>query len=91
MNIPKNQIAEVLYEILNNDSVSRKDILISTGVLNPTARIADLRIRYGLNIHCERVSVLNKFSRSVSYGTWSIKEQADKDSARLVYNQINQN
>lgn len=89
MDNPTNQTAEVLFEILNNVSVSRKDILISTGVLNPTARIADLRIRHGLNIPCERVSVRNKFSRKISYGMWSIKGQEDIEKAKGVYNEIN--
>lgn len=88
MRNPTNQTAEVLYEILNNVSVSRKDILISTGVLNPTARIADLRIRHGLNITCERTSVRNKFSRKISYGLWSIKGEDDIEKAHGVYNQI---
>lgn len=89
MQTPTNQTAEVLYEILNNDSVSRKDILISTGVLNPTARIADLRIRHGLNISCERITVKNKFSRKISYGLWSIKGDDEIVRAKGVYNQIN--
>lgn len=89
MQAPTNQTAEILYEILNNPSVSRKDILISTGVLNPTARIADLRIRHGLNIQCERASVRNKFSRKISYGLWSIQGEDDIEKAKGVYNQIN--
>lgn len=89
MQSPTNQTAEVLFEILNNPSVSRKEILISTGVLNPTARIADLRIRYGLNISCERITVLNKFLRKISYGTWSIKGDEEIEKAKGVYNQIN--
>jgi hypothetical protein len=91
MKSPTNQVAEVLYEILNNVSVSRKDILISTGVLNPTARIADLRIRHGIDITCENVKTKNKFSRSVTYGTWSIQGQENIDKAHAVYNQINTN
>jgi len=89
MTNPTNQTAEVLYEILNNNSISRKDILLSTGVLNPTARIADLRIRHGLIIHCEKVSVLNKFNRVVTYGKWSIQGDDNREKAKAVYNQIN--
>jgi hypothetical protein len=91
MKNPTNQTAEVLYEILNNESVSRKDILISTGVLNPTARIADLRIRYGIDITCESVKTRNKFSRQVTFGMWSIRGQENIEKARAVYNQINTN
>lgn len=89
MQSPTNQTAEVLFEILNNPSISRKEILISTGVLNPTARIADLRIRYGLNISCERISVLNKFSRRISYGKWSIKGELEIERAKVIYNKVN--
>lgn len=91
MNAPVNQTAEVLFEILNNDSVSRKDILISTGVLNPTARIADLRIRYGVVITCENIKVRNKFSRLVKFGMWSIQGKENIEKAHDVYNQINTN
>lgn len=89
MTSPTNQTAEVLFEILNNVSVSRKDILINTGVLNHTARIADLRIRHGLIIHCERISVKNKFSRSITYGLWSIIGNDNIQKAKSAYNQIN--
>lgn len=44
---PKNQTAEVLYELLTNACINRRDILINTGILNVTARISDIR-RYGV-------------------------------------------
>lgn len=89
MKNPTNQVAEILYELINNSPISRKDILISTGVLNPTARIADLRIRHGIDITCESVKTRNKFSRQVTYGMWSIKGEDDIEKAKVVYNQIN--
>ena len=89
MKTPTNQTAEILYEILNNPSVSRKDILINTGVLNPTARIADLRIRHGIDISCEVVRTVNKFSRIVKYGRWSIRGKENIERAHAVYDKIN--
>lgn len=89
MGNPKNQTSEVLYELINNGPISRADIFKTTGILNLTARIADLRIRHGLNIVCEKVNTKNKFSRPISYGIWSIKHQTELAKAREVYNQIN--
>jgi len=89
MTQPKNQTAEVLYELLNNAPITRASILRSTGVLNPTARIADLRIRYGVNVTCEKINTKNKFLRPISYGSWSIKGELETTKAKNVYESIN--
>ena len=89
MGNPTNQTAEVLYELINNSPISRADVFKTTGILNVTARIADLRIRYGVNVVCDKVNTKNKFSRPISYGIWSIRSAVDLEKAREVYSQIN--
>jgi len=89
MGNPTNQTAEVLYELINNSPISRAEALRSTGILNLTARIANLRIRHGIDITCENVKTKNKFSRSVKYGIWSIKGKENIEKACAVYLQIN--
>ncbi len=89
METPKNQTAEVLYELLNNEFISRGSMFKSTGILNLPARISNLRLLYDLNIHTERVSTTNKYSRPVSYGIYSIKSLESKSKAINLYNDIN--
>ena len=87
---PKNQTAEVLYELIKNTSINRRDLIISTGILNVTARIANLRNIHQIAIDCKRVSVLNKFGRSVNFGVWSIsKKPNDLKLIEKKYNKIN--
>ena len=85
---PKNQKAEVLFELLQNDSISRMSIMNETGILNLTARISDLRIRHNLDIRCRKVLVKNKHGRPVSYGKWSLPEIQISDGL-LIYQEIN--
>lgn len=85
---PKTQTAEVLYEFLHSDSLTRSDFFKSTHILNVTARIADLR-KLGLNIICEHKNVQNKFGRKVSFGAWSLAKE-DKEKAVKIYRTINQ-
>lgn len=89
MTPPKNQVAEVLYELLHNSPITRVSILSSTGILNLTARISDLRTLYGINVTCEKISVKNKFFRPVSYGSWSIKGETETLKATRLYEKIN--
>lgn len=84
MNQPKNQNAEVLYELLNNSFIDRRQMMADTGILNLTARIANLRNRFGLNIKCESRQVINKHGRTVTYGRWFIPT-LDLPHARKVY------
>lgn len=82
---PKNQTSEVLYELLTNACINRRDILINTGILNVTARISDIR-RYGVVVECKMIEVLNKHKRKVKFGQWSV---VDNKKNREVYNKIN--
>jgi hypothetical protein len=86
MKKPNNQTAEVLYELLTNKCITRMSVMYTTGILNLTARIADLRIRYGINIICDKVILKNKHGRPISYGKWRL---FDKKSAALLYDKIN--
>ncbi len=44
-NLPKptKQIEEVLYYLIKRHSINRKQMMLDTGILNVTARIANLR------------------------------------------------
>ena len=78
-NLPKptKQIEEVLYYLLKRHNINRMQMMLDTGVLNITARIADLRNRYFLDIVCNQVSVKNKFGRKVEFGYWSLSDKAE--------------
>lgn len=88
MNIskPLNQTAEVLYELLTNTFITRKDIFNETGILNVTARITNLRSK-GLTVPCKLIKVKNKHGREVSYGQWELGGEEKK--ALQIYKQIN--
>ena len=76
MNKPKTQIQEVLYCLINSDSIDRRQMLLETGILNVTARIAELRKKHSLYISCDEIDVTNKYGRKVSYGRWSLPNKA---------------
>lgn len=83
---PLNQTAEVLYELLNNTFITRKDIFNETGILNVTARITNLRSK-GLTVPCKLIKVINKHGREVSYGQWGLGGEEKK--ALEIYKHIN--
>lgn len=87
---PKNQTAEVLYLLINNNCINRQSIMFDTGILNVTARIANLRNIHQIAIDCKRFETTNKFGRMVSYGQWSIsKKPNDLKLIEKKYNKIN--
>jgi hypothetical protein len=57
--------------LLNNRVLTRRSILNDSGILNPTARIANLRSN-GIIIECKWIKSTNKFGRSIRYGAWSL-------------------
>lgn len=83
---PKKQISEVLYELITRPSINRKYMFNETGILNVTARIANLRNIWGLDIVCTKIDAINKHGRKIQYGEWSLSH---KDEAIIIYNQIN--
>lgn len=82
---PKNQTAEVLYELLTHKSITRRELFLNTDILSPTSRITDLR-KLGLEILCEHKNVKNKHGRSVTFGSWSL---SDREEGLKVYRAIN--
>lgn len=85
---PKNQKAEVLYELLQHNEVTHLQIVKATGINCPTARIANLRHQHDLNIPCEMRPVRNKHGRTVKIGVWSIPAD-EKETAIQVYKTLN--
>ena len=82
---PLTQLQEVLYELLTNDFISVRKILSDTGILNPKARISELRLDHNLSIETEMVKVLNKYGRKVSFGQWKL---TDKETALTTYKKL---
>jgi hypothetical protein len=80
---PKNQLAEILYEMLVVGQITRKTAMV-IGVLNLTSRIADLRNKHNIDVVCVETPTKNKFGRPVTYGRWHVR---DKDFAfdKYVY------
>ena len=85
---PLTQLQEVLYELLTNDFISVRQILSDTGILNPKARISELRLDHKLSIETEMVKVLNKYGRKVSFGQWKL---TDKETAYELYLKLQEN
>lgn len=84
---PKNQSAEVLYELLScNDKVSFRQMFLSTGIIGMSQRVSDLR-KNGLQIACVEAIGVNKHGRSCRWGTWSIK--GEEKLALEIYCKIN--
>ena len=83
MTAPTNQNAEVLNLLLTEKQTSLN--LVMNGILNPTARITNLRAM-GVNIFCEFISHTNKFGRSIRYGRFSVLNKKD---SRKIYKEIN--
>jgi hypothetical protein len=83
---PVNQMAEVLYLLLKNKSVTRRSALLDTGILNVPARIMDLRNIHHIPIVLTRVSAVNKFGRSINYGSWSILNKANLEDKYKAIN-----
>jgi hypothetical protein len=83
---PNNQTCEVLYELLTNAFITRMQIFDQTGILNVTARIANLRNDHGLKILCNQAKAVNKHGRKITYGMWYVE---DKQIARELYEKIN--
>ena len=77
---PNNQNAEVLLELINSASVTRQEFMQRLGILNVTARIANLRIHFNIPIDCEKIKVCNKYGRVVEFGKWSIPAKYIEES-----------
>jgi hypothetical protein len=87
MKNPKNQLAEVLYLLLTQKSITVKSAMNDIGILNLSARISDLRIKHNLIIECRKINTKNKFGRDISYGNFFLVTK--KSIANKVYNNIN--
>jgi hypothetical protein len=83
MKQPTNQLSEVLYLLIEGKKTTLD--LVKFGILNPSARISNLRAK-GVNILCEKVNHVNKFSRKINYGLFILLNKKD---ARLIYTKIN--
>ena len=66
MTTPTNQNAEVLNLLLTEKSTTSLK-LVMQGILNPSARITNLRAM-GVNIICSFIKHTNKFGRTIQYG-----------------------
>ncbi len=69
---PKSQLAEALYTLINNKSVSRKDFLLKADILNAPEAVRQLKNVHNVGIVCKTCPVKNKFGRTVNYGNYSL-------------------
>ena len=72
---PKNQKAEVLYELLTQEKITFKSVFLKTGIVEINARISDLRLDYGLIIPCNWIKTINKHNRKIRYGSWKLMDK----------------
>jgi hypothetical protein len=87
LQLPESQIQEVLYELINRLSIDRKTMMLSSGVWNLTARIADLR-RKGVLVNSNPLVGVNKYGRQIDFVNYSI---SDKKSAVIIYERMKDN
>lgn len=85
---PKNQNAEVLFELITQPKINRIIIMQRCGVLNLTARIDNLKNKFGVNIVCSLTETKNKHNRKVKFGNWLIPK-LDLESAKEIYCKLN--
>lgn len=85
LNKPTTQKEEVLYYLLTQHTINVSQMMRDCGILNLTARIADLRNQHLLNIPCMKVESTNKFKRDISYGVWKLP---DKKRGVKIYKQL---
>lgn len=83
-NLPTSQNSEVLYYLLTVPKITTKLLFVELGVLNPTARISNLRSK-GLVIKCKNIEFTNKFGRVSKYGIYTLK---DKNKGLKIYKKL---
>jgi hypothetical protein len=86
MRNPKNQQEELLFELLENSRLSRKEIMAHTDILNPPAIVCTLR-KKGVPIQMRMIKHRNKWGRVVEYGEYFLKDK-DKHQALKYYNNL---
>ncbi len=83
---PTSQIAEALYTLLNNKTVTRKEFLLKADILNAPESVRQLRSLHGVSINCKSVPTKNKFGRVVNYGSYSLMNMS---AAMKTYKKLN--
>ncbi len=83
---PTSQIAEALYTLLNNKTVTRKEFLLKADILNAPESVRQLKNLHGVSIVCKSVPTKNKFGRTVNYGSYSL---TNMNSATKTYKKLN--
>jgi len=67
------QKEEVLSYLREKGSMTRLEAMQELGILNVTARIADLR-NEGYKIKANMIAVKNKYGRTVKYADWILEK-----------------
>lgn len=90
LTMPKNQVMEVLYYLIEKASIgmaaSTRDIQRDCYVLNVTAKISELR-KLGVQILCDSVKHKNKFGREITFGAFKILNLQESKTIYLTKNQ----
>lgn len=83
---PTSQIAEALYTLIKNKTVTRKEFLLKADILNAPESVRQLKNNHGVSIVCKSVPTTNKFGRTVNYGSYSL---TNLSAATKVYKKLN--
>jgi hypothetical protein len=74
-----------LLDLFKRDGTVTRLTAMHYGIANVTARIADLRLRHGINVVCEK----RTDAKGKTYGAWSIKKDGSAakvgDKVRVQY------
>lgn len=84
MENPKTQIAETLHLLITRTMMTTL-AFEGNGILNPTAKMSELR-KLGVEIDCEMRPKVNRFGRKTKFGTFRLR---DEEEAINIYNKIN--
>ncbi len=85
MKQPQSQLQEVLYFLLTRKTISCRQMMFDTYILNLSARLSDLKLDHGIEIKMTKTHRTNKFDRKISYGTWGL---VDREHALEVYKKL---
>jgi len=85
--LPESQIQEVLFELLSRLYIDRKTMMLSSGILNLTARITNLRNK-GVKIISNKIKSVNKYGREITFCQWSLE---NKKEAFIEYMELKKN
>lgn len=87
LNDPKNQIQEVLFELINRLNINNKTMLLSCNIMSLTKNISLLRAK-GIKIKTNSSTALNKYNRKIRVTNYSLADKKAKKEAIAIYKKM---